>query len=273
MRYLRAAAVLIFAFALVLNLWATVQYSVQNNTDAPVIESAVETLNLSVSDGADALMQGLTATDKQDGDLTEHILISSSSYFIQPGVFDVDYVVFDSHQNSGVYTRRVSYSDYTPPRFAVSQPLVYTRGENIRYLNYVTATDALDGDLTEQIKVKASNVSNYTAGSYPVLLEVANSHGDRQEVELLVVVQEAKAHGPKITLTEYLSYVPKGGSFDPYKIVQSVSNTQGELVNTGKVVVLGSVDTGTPGYYQLIFSYDDGSYEGRTYMTVVVTED
>ncbi|MBQ9838944.1 MAG: bacterial Ig-like domain-containing protein [Oscillospiraceae bacterium] len=270
MRYLRAAAVLIFAACLVLNIWANLRHNSRNNTEGPTIESQSDTLNLSVSDGADALLQGLTATDSQDGDLTEQILVASSSYFVEPGVFDVDYVVFDSHHNSTQYTRRVSYSDYTAPKFHVSQPLVFVRGENIRYLNYITAADCLDGDLTEQIKVKASNVSNYTAGVYPVLLEVTNSHGDRVEAELNVVVLERAATGPKIVLTEYLSYVTAGERFDPYKLIQSVTNTAGESVNRGQVNVVGSVDTERPGSYQLIFSYDDGTAEGRTYMTVIV---
>lgn len=272
MRYLRVLAVLVFAACLAANIWATVRYNSKNNTEGPTIQSQSDTLDLSVSDGQDALLQGLTASDPQDGDLTGKILVASSSYFVEPGVFNVDYVVFDSHRNSAVYTRRVSYSDYTAPRFSVSQPLVFVRGENIRYLNYVTAEDCLDGDLTEQIKVKASNVSNYTAGTYPVLLEVTNSHGDRQEVELNVVVLESRATGPKIVLTEYLSYVTTGSRFDPYQLIQSVTDTAGGSVDRSQVSVLGSVDTETPGSYQLIFAYDDGKAEGRTYMTVVVAE-
>lgn len=272
MRYLRTAAVVIFIACLAVNIWATVRYNSKNNTEGPTIQSQSDTLNLSVKDGSEALLQGLTASDPQDGDLTKKILVASSSYFLEPGVFDVDYVVFDSHRNSAVYTRRVSYSDYTAPRFAVSQPLVFVRGENIRYLNYITATDCLDGDLTEQIKVKASNVSNYTAGTYPVLLEVTNSHGDRKEVELNIVVLERRAQGPKLVLKEYLSYVTVGDSFDPYALIQSVTDSDGESVNRGQVSVLGSVDTEKPGSYQLIFAYDDGKAEGRTYMTVVVTE-
>ncbi len=273
MRYLRRAAVLIFAACLVANLWASLQYSRNHNTQGPTIQSQSDTLNLSVTDGAEALLQGLTASDPQDGDLTDRILVASSSYFVEPGVFDVDYVVFDSHRNSAEYTRRVSYSDYTHPRFVVSQPLVFVRGENIRYLNYVTAEDVLDGDLTEKIKIKASNVSNYTAGTYPVLLEVTNSHGDRQEVELNVVVLERRENGPKILLKEYLSYVTAGSTFDPYRLVESVTDSQGDPVNRGQVSVLGSVDTDKPGSYQLIFSYDDGKAEGRAYTTVVVRED
>lgn len=273
MRYLRRAAVLIFAASLVANIWASMQYSRSHNTEGPTIQSQSDTLNLSVTDGGEALLQGLTASDPQDGDLTGSILVASSSYFVEPGVFDVDYVVFDSHRNSAEYTRRVSYSDYTHPRFRVSEPLVYVRGENIRYLNNITAEDVLDGDLTEMIKIKASNVSNYTAGAYPVLLEVTNSHGDRQEVELYVIVLDHRETGPRIELKEYLTYVTAGDSFDPYHLVESVTDSKGDSVNRGQVSVLGSVDTDKPGSYQLIFSYDDGKAEGRAYTTVVVRED
>lgn len=270
MRILRILAVVAFALSLGVNLWATSRYREENNTEGPALVCDSEYLEISVSDPAETLMQGLTASDAQDGDLTDKILVASTSYFLEPGVFDIDYVVFDSHRNCATATRRVHYTDYTAPRFNLSMPLVFQRGENVRYLNYVTATDCLDGDITDQIKVVASDVSNYTAGTYPVLLEVTNSHGDRQQVELCVVVLERRTAGPTIQLSEYIHYVSTGDSFDPYTLIRSITGSDGTAIAKRQASVLGVVDTQTPGCYQLIISCSDSAGEGRTYLTVVV---
>lgn len=272
MKIVRILAVAVFCLCLILNIWATARYHAEFDTQGPELQCPEDTLRLSVYDGEEALLQGLTASDVQDGDLTDKIIIASTSYFLEPGVFTVDYVVFDSHHNSAQASRRVEYTDYESPEFCLSQPLVFIRGQNIRYLNYVTASDVLDGDITDKIKVKASDVSNYTAGTYPVLLEVTNSHGDTVEVELSVVVQDRQSAGPQLQLREYLTYVKAGESFDPYALLLPAYDTDGTPIQSEQVSVLGSVDTEQPGSYQIIYSCQGVSGEGRTYLTVVVTE-
>lgn len=273
MRILRVFAVVAFVACLAWNLWANAQYNKDQNSEGPKLKCESDYLEVSIADGEAALMQGITAADAQDGDLTDQVLVASSSYFLEPGVFDVNYVVFDSHRNSATLTRRVCYTDYTSPEFQLSMPLVFQVGQNIRYLNYVTATDVLDGDITDKIKVKASSVSNYTAGTYPVLLEVTNSHGDTTEIELNIVVLESRAVGPKITLKSYTHYMTAGEEFDPYPFIQGVTDGFGNPMDRSAVSVLGMVDTQTPGCYQLIFSATDAAGEGRSYLTVVVTEE
>lgn len=270
MRILRILAVVAFALSLGVNLWATSRYREENNTEGPALVCDSEYLEISVSDPAEILMQGLTASDGQDGDLTDKILVASTSYFLEPGVFDIDYVVFDSHRNCATATRRVHYTDYTAPRFNLSMPLVFQRGENVRYLNYVTATDCLDGDITDQIKVVASDVSNYTAGTYPVLLEVSNSYGDTVQVELMVEVREKNSYNVSIALTGYLVYLDMGEAFDPYSLISSVTETAGTRLDAQNVQVLGTVDTQAEGCYQLIYSYDTDGDRGQTRLTVVV---
>lgn len=273
MRLLRILAVVLFAACLGFNIWATTRYNAGQNKEKPVLTCPENTLELSVRDGEAALMQELTAQDEQDGDLTDHILIASKSQFLEPGTFTVNYVVFDSHQNFDEAARRVRYTDYVPPRFTLSQPLVFMQGSNIRYLNYVGAKDVLDGDISDKIKVRASSVSNYTAGVYPVLLEVSNSFGDTIQVELSVVVTDGRSNGPTIALKEYLTYVKAGESFDPYALIESVSTVRGEPVSKDLVQILGSVDTQTPGSYQLIYKCNHASGEGITYLTVVVAQE
>lgn len=273
MRLLRLGVLVLFVLCLALNIWTSITYSANHNTEGPTLTCDADTIEISVTDGPEALMQGLSAQDAQDGDLTGRILLANKSFFQEKGTFEAEYVVFDSHQNFRTLTRKVIYTDYTSPRFSLSEPLVFTRGQNIRYLNYITVRDAVDGDLTEKIKVIASNISNYTAGTYPVLLEVSNSFGDTVQVELPVVVADPDRQGITITLSENLLYLPLGSSFDPYERIQSVTDPDGFRLSKTAVQVLGSVDTQTPGCYQLLFSCEENGEEGMCYLTVVVTEE
>lgn len=270
MKILRIFAVAIFALCLALYLWTGAVYRAENNTEGPTITCPTDTLEISALAGREVLLKGLTARDAQDGDLTDNIMVASTSYFLSPGEFNVNYVVFDSHRNSAKATRRVRFTDYESPQFHLSEPLVFVQGTNIRYLNYVTATDILDGDLTDKIKVRASNVSNFTPGTYPVLLEVTNSYGDMVQIELNVVVIAQRQKGPTLRLREYLTYISAGEPFQPLDYLLSVEENDAP-VSAGQVEVLGSVDTERPGVYQLTYSYTGTTGEGRTYLTVVVT--
>lgn len=271
MRFLRIGAVLLFAVCLVLNILGNARYKARADSSAPVIQSDTDHLELTVAQGTQSLTQGLTAWDKEDGDLTDKILVASTGYFTEDNTLNVEYVVFDKGHNFGRYTRKVTFTDYESPRFSLDQPLVFYRGENIRYLSYVRATDSLEGDITGQIKVVSADISNYTAGVYPVVLEVVNSYGDQSRVQLNVLVKDAASRAPEIMLEKYIVYLKQGESFEPSSLVRSVrAYGTGQSISESQVTVLGSVDTGTPGCYQLVYSCTQDGQEGRAYLSVVV---
>ena len=271
MRFLRMGSLVLFVICLAMNILGNAKYKARQDISAPVIKSDTNHLELTVAQGADQLKQGLTAYDKESGDLTDKILVASTSYFVEKGTINVSYAVFDEGHNCGRYSRKVTFTDYESPRFYLDQPLVFYQGSNIRYLNYIRATDCLDGDITGQIKVAKANVSNYTAGIYPVELEVSNSYGDRAKIELTLVVKSPSFRGPEIYLSQYLIYIKKGTTFDPWSLLQSVrAYGTGEEISDDQVTILGSVDTDTPGCYQLAYSCTQNNQEGRAYLCVVV---
>ena len=85
---------------------------------------------LEVPTGADdaALLAGVTATDAEDGDVTASLLVEGVSGRNDDGTVRVTYAAFDSDRHVTKATRAVRYTDYTPPRFALSQPLVCRTG-------------------------------------------------------------------------------------------------------------------------------------------------
>lgn len=272
MRYLRWFALLLFALAIAYGIWADRQYSKDKNMDFPMITAEQPVLELSVSDGEDGLLQGLTAYDLTDGDLTNRIMVASTSHMTN-GKVKVKYVVFDSHNNSSTFTRDVVYTDYHTPRFFLHMPPVYELGSNVDFLTYLTVIDPLEGDISERIKVVTSQVSNYMEGKFPVALEVTNSFGVTERLQLWISVVKKNSSSVNITLDGYVTYYEPDAEFDPYSLIVGVKHRDGTSLDASKVQVLGGVDPTKAGFYELTYRYDDGTNVGETYLTVVVTEE
>lgn len=271
MRYLRIAAVVLLIFSLGFSFWANREYNSGLNTDYPQIFNTEETLHISVDDPEDALFRGLSATDATDGDLTDQIMVASVSHFLEPGTVSVKYVVFDSHSNSATLTRMVHYSDYTAPEFSLDKAPVYTLGSSFDLLKYIRVTDCIDGEIGDQIRVISNLVNNYTAGSYPVVLEVSNSCGDTSQVTIWVTYLN-KASTAIVKLHQYIVYIDQGDTFDPQQWIASVTDRDSVALDTANIEIQGNLDVNTPGCYQLVYSYDDGKLSGQCPLTIVVTE-
>lgn len=269
MRYFRIFAICVFALSLIFAGWSNVRYYSNLNTDMPVIKSETDLLEISVADGAEALLEGLTARDETDGDLTDQIMVASTSHFLEQGLMNVKYVVFDRHHNAATLTRKVLYTDYESPRFSLSVPSVYARGQNFDLLKFVHVEDCIEGDISNRIRIITNMVNMYAAGVYPVTLEAANSCGDVAQLTLWVTVTNQQ-NTAVIALDKYIAYVDQGTTFDPYSYINSVKNISGVPLQKELVQVSGNVDMNTPGTYLIEYEYSDGSNTGLTTMTVVV---
>lgn len=271
MRYLRIAAIVILAASLVFAGWANDRYYSSLNTDFPEISNSAETLQISVQDPADAIFRGLSANDATDGDLTDQIMVASTSHFLEPGTLRVKYVVFDSHNNSATLTRRVQYTDYTPPVFALEKAPVYTVGSSFDLLDHIRVTDCIDGDISDHVRVISNMVNNYSAGNYPVVLEVSNSCGDTTQITIWVSYL-SKESTAVVNLHRYIVYVQQGETFEPDQWLATVTDRNAAALDAANIKILGNLDTNTPGCYQLVYNYDDGKLAGNAPLTVVVTE-
>ena len=272
MRYLQIITVIVLLFSLVFAGWANSRYYSSLNTDYPTITSDTELLEVFVGDGAEALFNGLSAKDATDGDLTDQIMIASISHFLEPGTVSVKYVVFDSHNNSTTLTRKVHYVDYTPPVFSLKKAPIYTVGSSFDLIDYVKVTDCIDGDISDNIRVISNSVNSFSAGTFPIVLEVSNSCGDTAQITIRVTYQD-KESTASVNLRQYIVYIEQGEEFDPQQYLASVTDKQTSVTLSPKSVrVQGSINTNKPGCYQLTYRYDDDRLTGQSPLTVVVTE-
>ncbi|MDD6145516.1 MAG: hypothetical protein PUB43_00525, partial [Oscillospiraceae bacterium] len=125
MRVFRAAVVIIFV--LVTAVFSAFYIKEQKSRDdtLPEIKVETDTIEVSVKDGPEILLEGVSAYDGKDGDLTDKVIVESVSKFIEKGVSKVTYAVCDSNNHVTNATRRVVYKDYESPRFNLTKSTCY----------------------------------------------------------------------------------------------------------------------------------------------------
>lgn len=272
MRYLRIVTITIFVMACAVLCWT--MYSVASRDSvAPKITDSVGDLHLQVSDDSRLLMQGLTATDDRDGDLTDRILVERISRFSVPGVCQVSYVVFDNGNNLCRYQRTVTYDDYVSPRLQLEGPLMYRMGERISILDRIRLNDCLDGDITHKLKLESSNVIDTAIGVYEIELFATNNYGDDIYAKIPLNIVGYSADAPKILLKQYLTYVNAGDEFSPLSYVESVNDINGTPISIDQIKVTTQVELSKAGGGQICYEVtDQNGVKGITYLTVIVEE-
>lgn len=234
----------------------------------PVISCPEGTLEISASDPESKLLEGVTASDEQDGDLTGHIILGGISKLITEDTAKVTLLVFDSDDNMGSYTRYIRYTDYRRPRFTLLQPLVFSTTEEVMLLDKIGATDVVDGDLTDAVRVSTLDASS-NSQIYSITVQVTNSLGDTSWLRLPVILLEADPLRPTVSLNNYLVYLEPNSEFDANSLLASVSDPSGE-VDLSKVQIENPVDTSTEGTYRVVYSYNSDGHIGMAIATVVV---
>lgn len=273
MKYIRITMVFLFVVSLGLYGLSWVKEKQLEDSTKPSLTSDREEQELSVDYEEGDLLEGLTASDAKDGDLTDQIIVGSFSQFLEPGVCNVSYVVFDSANQPAVLTRKTRFTDYRSPQFTLSQPLVFRAGAGSNAVSQVGANDVLDGDLTSLVRLVESDVNYREEGEYSIQVEVSNSFGDTQEASLPVHIVEGSNAALEIELMEPLVYVKKGEGFDPNLYVESVEDADGNLVSGPSLTVESSVNSQEAGCYEVHYQVtNEQGLSGETWLTVIVRE-
>ena len=265
-----ATALSVLAFALAI-------YYTQFYKDVvpPEIRMDADTVTVSVTDGDEALLRGVTAVDNRDGDISGTVLVDGVSQLTGPNSARVRYIVFDAAENSATASRTVVYSDYEAPRISVLRPLTYNVGDTIALRGRVIARDCLEGNITSRIRLSSQDLSNRSAGIYHLSIWVMNKLGDVSTVSLPVIVREEDPEAPVVELTDYLVYLERGEEFDPRTYFQTYSERADSLLHHTyeQLEVSGEVDTDTPGTYEVTYSATNSAgLTSVAILTVVVEE-
>ena len=172
----------------------------------PVINAS--NVTITVGDKFDP-MSGVTATDKEDKDLTDKIIVSGQVDTSKAGEYKLTYTVTDSNGGKTELTRIVrvvekatnedssnsgsngatnenTSTTNNAPVINVSD-ITISLGQKFDTLLGVTATDKEDGDLTDKIKVEGT-VDTSKVGEYKITYSVKDSNNYEVKVIRTVTI-------------------------------------------------------------------------------------
>ncbi|MGM9637271.1 MAG: hypothetical protein ACI3YK_04720 [Eubacteriales bacterium] len=241
----------------------------QDANQPPEIGMDGDLLYVSATSDEAVLLEGVRAWDPEDGDVSNSIVVESISVFDEDGFRTVTYAAFDSDYHVARATRKIAYTDYQSPTFQLSGPLSFTAWDDKTILAMISASDVMDGDISYRVSITGDELLDTYTGLYEVQFSVTNSAGDLQTVPVYLTLARTAKSVPVIVLSEYLTYVDKGSTFDPLTYVTAVeSGVPGETLTA---TAESSVDTDVPGSYIVSYSVINSlGYEGNVYLTVVV---
>lgn len=257
------------------------------DNEAPVIKAPSDSFEASVSATDADLMNGMTATDNKDGDVTSSMVVVSKSKFISDNTLKITYAAFDSHNNVGTLTRKVTYTDYHSPRISITSPMRFLSGDtDNNYLANVTANDCLDGDISGQVTLEYTDGSTYdsTESKVPIRISVTNSEGDTGRVAIQVrLCNNEEYNKPCAALSDYVVYTDLNQKPDYTSLEQGIwqngnvtSFDDTNAYSASNVVFDDSeVDYTKSGCYQCFVTLKDadGEEEGTVNLAVWVGAD
>ncbi|GAA0719757.1 hypothetical protein GCM10009430_19170 [Aquimarina litoralis] len=203
---------------------------------------------------------GATATDNVDGDITSQIQVTGSVDTNTVGTYELTYTVSDTAGNQVSASRTVNVINDNPPVITLvgDNPLEVSFGATFTDPG-ATASDDLDGDLTDQIQVSGA-VDVTILGSYTLVYSVTDSSGNNVEVTRTVNVIDNTS--PVITLEGANPFILNIGNTFTDPGANASDNVDGNI--TADITVSGSVDVNTPGDYILTYSVTDSSNNTAT---------
>lgn len=268
MKTIKLTVIILLALLLVAYIGSYIYLGSSDRKIPPEISCPQDVLEVSASDPESSLLVGITAVDEQDGDLTDKVTISGISKLVTNDTAKVTYIVFDSDDNMASCVRRIRYTDYHRPTFSVEEPLVYSVTEEPSLLARLKATDVVDGDISNAIRVSTLEPSD-NSEIFHVTIQVSNSLGDTAWVRLPVLMLGSNPLRPEITLSQSLLYLEKDSKFTPTSYILSIE-VPGEELDLNKVQIDNGVDTGEVGTYYVTYTYTANGITGTAILTVVV---
>lgn len=272
MKPMRIIVLIAFFFISMASLAVFVSEKLKEDSTIPEITVEEEIIEVSLKATNEELLKGITAHDGKDGDLTGKIIVESISRFTEKGVSKVTYAVCDSDNNVAKATRKIRFKDYQSPKFKVTGNLCFSLYERIDITEFITATDSLEGNITNKIIITSDEFSSSNAGVYPLKVTVTNKKGDSSEITLPLILEDRPISAPVIELKEYLVYAKKGKSIDFKTYLVDALDAQ-EVSLKDSVTVESDVDFNKPGTYHVHYYVTDaGGLRGHSVLTVIVGE-
>lgn len=219
--------------------------------NGPEISVPQEEITYVAGTDTSALLNGVTAQDDRDGDVTDTVTIESIIPNANQTGASVVYVVKDSKNNVTKETRTILYS--TDANQAAAQ----------------AAAEQAAADQAAQDQAAAEQVAQGDAAG-----ESAQTTDDGA-AQNEAAIAALSAESPRFYLTQYSVEVERGADLNELSYVQEISDdkdSRDELYQG--IQISGEVDTNTPGEYTLEYHVvdSDGNNSNAAQLKVTVKE-
>ena len=270
MRILRIAVSVLFVITLAVFSCFYISVKIHTDKTIPVISVEGEMLEVGFDVTDEELLEGVTAFDEKDKDLTDKVIVETISRFTEKGVCKVTYAVCDSDNHVAKATRKIRYKDYESPKFYMVDDICYSLYETINVNASLGATDCIDGNISRDMIITSEDAVSSVAGGYSINATVTNSKGDTSIITLPMIIEDRSVAAPHIVLTDYLVYLKKGQAFDPKKYIKEVTDAEENVLNL-EVKVESAVDINKEGIYMVhYFATDAEGVQGHSVLLVSV---
>lgn len=195
----------------------------------------------------DALLEGVTATDNRDGDVTDSLVVENVYPVPDTATAQVVYVARDDSNNIAKASRTVSYvsGDGTEANAADEEASSETEG-------------------TEKTDAESSQTQTPTATATPTPTEEPEDEED----------EELPEGSPRITLTTDAVTIEQGESINRIEYVKSIEDDKDEKNDLWRSIQIAGdeFDPDTPGTYEQIYYVidSDGNRSNEATLTITV---
>ncbi|MBC2195858.1 LPXTG cell wall anchor domain-containing protein [Listeria booriae] len=213
---------------------------------------------------------GITASDTEDGDLTDRIDIESTNVdMTQAGTYAVEYSVTDSDNNTTKITRHVYVRTNDKPVIHASDQ-TFKAGASFDPLAGMSASDTEDGDITANVSITASDVDANKAGTYHVTYSVTDSDDNTTTKTITITVLTNEK--PAITAADITQKAHR--SVDPMAGVTASDLEDGDLTANIKIIA-NDINIDVPGEYHVTYSVldSDGNETEKTITVTILSND
>ena len=202
--------------------------------------------DVTYEEGSDtaALLEGVTAVDEKDGDVTDSLVIENIFPNDDYTSASVIYAAKDSHNNVSKVTRHVKYK-------AAAKKVQETQAEE----DPAPETDSSDA-----------------ADAAPAAEEPQQNdiEGVKNETDAQMEIEALPAESPKLYLNTYETTVEAGSELDKISYIKEITDdADSQETLFAEIQVDGDVDTATPGDYTLTYHVTDS--DGNQSNTAVLT--
>ncbi|WP_338631801.1 immunoglobulin-like domain-containing protein [Clostridium baratii] len=250
------------------NFSGTVSMKVTNSiNEKPVIHAENKTIKVGSKFN---LMDGVSATDKEDGNITNKIkVVESTVNLSKPGTYKVVYEVTDSHDEKTRKTITVTVVSNEKPVINGIDNVTIKEGTVFNPMTGVTAKDTEDGTITNKVRVDGK-VDTNKAGKYELTYTITDTDGNTTTVKRVVtVIANTENINEKPVIHAENKTIKVGSKFDLMDGISATDKEDGNITNKIKVVE-STVNLSKPGTYKVVYEVID-SHDEKTRKTIIVT--